>query len=77
MSTIESRAKLIQATKKLMADWEQTKETWRDEKGRQFEALFLVPLASNLRAAALAMERMGAMLNSAQHECRDSREGDV
>ena len=77
MSTLESRAKLIQAAKKLMADWEQTKETWRDEKGRQFDEQYMVPLESNLRAALLAMERMGAMLNSAQHECRDSREGGV
>lgn len=77
MSTIESRAKLIQAAKKLMADWQQTQETWQDEKGRQFGAQYMVPLKSNLRAAALAMERMGAMLNSAQHDCADSREGGV
>lgn len=75
MSTIESRAKLIQAAKKLRSDWQQTKETWRDENCRQFDEKYMAPLESNIRAAALAMERMGAMLNSAQHDCRDSSEG--
>ena len=76
MSTLESRAKLVQAAKKFAAEWENAKETWRDENRRQFEKKYMAPLESDIRAALLAMERIGAMLNGAQHDCGDSTEID-
>lgn len=72
MSTIESRAKLIQVAKKLMADWEQAQEAWQDDNCRQFDKKYMVPLESSIRAAALAMERMETILESAQQDCADS-----
>ncbi len=72
MSTIESRAKVVQAAKKLMTDWQQAQEAWRDDNCRQFDKTYMAPLESSIRAAALALERMGAMLDSAQQECADS-----
>ncbi len=72
MSTIESRAKLIQAAKKLMMDWQQAQEAWRDDNYQQFDKIYMAPLESSIRAAALALERMGAMLDNAQQECADS-----
>lgn len=72
MSAIDSRAKLIQAGKKLMADWRQTRETWRDIKARQFEKEYMEPLESHIRAAVLGMERIGNALNSAYYDCKDS-----
>jgi len=72
MSTIDSRAKLIQAGKKLMADWRRTQETWRDTKARQFEREVMGPLESHVRAATLGMERIGNALNSAYYDCKDS-----
>ena len=72
MSTVESRAKLMQAAKKLMVDWEQVKEAWRDENCRQFDKKYMAPLESSIRAAALAMERMGTTLDGAEQDCADS-----
>jgi hypothetical protein len=74
MSAVESRAKLVQAAKKLAAEWDQTRETWRDENSRQFEKKYIAPLESNVRAAVLAMERIETMLSGAQHDCGDSTE---
>ena len=74
MSIIESRAKLVQAGKKLSAEWEQVREAWRDENCRQFEKRYMSPLESDIRAAAMAIERIAAMLSSAQQDCRDSKE---
>lgn len=74
MSAIESRAKLIQAAKSLTADWQQVKEAWRDENCRQFEKKYMAPLESHIRAAVVAMERIGTMLNGARRDCRDSTE---
>ena len=72
MSTIESRAKLIQAAKKLIADWEQAQDAWQDDNCRQFDKKYMVPLESSIRTAALAMERMETTLESAQQDCADN-----
>ena len=72
MNTVESRAKMIQAAKKLMSDWQQVQEAWQDDNCRQFDKKYMVPLESSLRAAALAMERMETTLASAQQDCADS-----
>jgi len=73
MNAVESRAKIVKAAKNLMADWQQTKEIWRDENCRQFEKKYMAPLEADVRAAVLAIERIGAMLHNAQHDCGDSK----
>ncbi len=72
MSAVESRAKLIQAGQKLMADWQQTREIWQDNQTRQFDKKYMAPLEASIRAAALGMERIGNALNSARYDCQDS-----
>lgn len=69
MSATESRAKLVQAAKKLMADWQQAKEAWRDENCQQFDKNYMLPLESSIRAATLAMERMETLIDGAQQDC--------
>jgi hypothetical protein len=69
VSTVESRARLVQAAKKLMADWEQAQEVWRDDNCRQFDKKYMTPLQSSIRAAALALERMETTLEGAQQDC--------
>lgn len=72
MSTIESRAKLIQAAKILRAQWQQVQEAWRDDNCLQFDKKYMTPLESSIRAAALAMERLDTMLDSAQRDCAEN-----
>jgi hypothetical protein len=72
VSTIESRAKFVQAAKKLMAEWQQVREEWRDDNCRQFDKKYMTPLEASIRAASLAMERMEMILESAQQDCADS-----
>jgi hypothetical protein len=72
VSTIESRAKLVQAAKKLMTDWQRAQEAWRDDNCQQFDKKYMAPLEADIRAAALALERMETMLDSAQRDCADS-----
>lgn len=77
MSAIQSRAKLIQAAKKLMADWQQVQEAWRDENCQQFDKKYMSPLESSIRAATSAMERMETMIDGAQQDCGDSTGSDL
>jgi hypothetical protein len=69
MSTIESRAKLMQAAKKLRADWQLAQEAWRDDNCQQFDKRYMTPLEASIRAAAQAMERMEKILENAQQDC--------
>lgn len=77
MSVIEGRAKLIKAGKKLMADWHQVKETWRDENCRQFEKKYIAQLETDIRAATQAMEHIAAMIANARRDCGSNREVDL
>ena len=74
MSAIESRAKLVQAAKKLRLEWEQVREMWRDENCSQFEKNVIAPLEADIRAAVVAFERVGTMLHNARQDCGASKE---
>lgn len=72
MSALESRAKLIQAARHLTTEWQHVQEAWRDDNCRQFDKKYMTPLEASIRAAAQALERMEAMLDSAQKDCADT-----
>jgi hypothetical protein len=74
MSASDSRAKLVQTTKKLLSDWQHVRETWRDENCVQFDKEYIAPLEVDIRAAVLAMERVAAMIEKAQQDCADDRD---
>lgn len=72
MSASDSRAKLVQATKKLLQDWQRVRETWRDDNCFQFDKKYIAPLEADIRTAVLAMERMAEMIDRARHDCSDT-----
>lgn len=74
MSVVEGKAKLIQAGKNLVADWQQVREAWRDENCRRFEKKYIARLETDIRAAAQAMDHIAAMLGSARRDCESSKE---
>jgi hypothetical protein len=77
MSTADSRAKLVQATKKLLSDWYRVREAWRDDNCVQFDKKYVTPLEANIRAATVAMERIASMIDKAEHDCRDTKDHGV
>lgn len=74
MSAFEGHAKLVQAAKKLMLEWYDVREIWRDENCVQFEKKYIAPLEAGIRMATVAMERMGSSLERARHDCGSSGE---
>jgi hypothetical protein len=72
MSASDSRAKLVQATKKLLADWARAREVWRDDNCVGFDKKYITPLEASIRAATQAMERIAGMIDKAQYDCRDN-----
>lgn len=77
MSAFEGHAKLVQAAKKLMLEWHEVREIWRDENCLAFEKKYITPLEAGIRAAMVAMERMGSTLEKARHDCGSRGESGV
>ena len=69
MSVTVGRGKLKNATIDLMAQWEETKAAWRDVRANEIERKFLNELEPQIRAALAAMDRIGAQITQAKHEC--------
>lgn len=75
MSVSDSRARLVQATKKLKSDWRKTQETWLDDNCLQFEKRVMDPLEREVNSTVVAMEHMAILLAQAQHECHSREDG--
>ena len=75
MSMSDSRARLVQAMKKLKTDWGQTQETWLDDNCLQFEKIVMDPLEGEVNNTLVAMEHMATLLAQAKHECHSREEG--
>lgn len=75
MSMSDSRARLVQAAKKLQSDWRQTQETWLDDNCLQFEKGVMDPLEREVNNTVVAMEHMATLLAQAQHECHSREDG--
>jgi hypothetical protein len=74
MSTADSRAKLVQATKKLLSDWQRVREAWRDDNCVQFDKKYVAPLEASIRAATVAMERIASLIDRAEYDCGDAKD---
>ena len=69
MNTRSSAANLVQAAKDLAVAWDQTKETWRDVKSREFEEHYLEQLPNHIVRATAVIEEIDAVLRKVKADC--------
>ncbi len=74
MSAVRGHERLALAAKQLLADWQDLKETWRDENSLAFEARYIALLESEARAATLAMDRAQMAMHRAHQDCEQQGE---
>lgn len=72
MSIRGTRGQLARAMKDLLHHWDRTRDVWRDSRAQEFESRVLEPLASRVKGAETAMDRMAANLQRARSECSRS-----
>jgi len=70
MSTSDCIGRLNESSKKLLAEWYQLREVWRDDTSRQFEKQYIDVLCAEVRATIRALEHMDAILYRVRQECR-------
>jgi len=63
------KAKLSKTTKDIVLQWERTKESWRDQKARQFEQKYLAGLQDQVTGAMSVVEDLERVLNKIQKDC--------
>lgn len=69
MSTGGSRGLLTLATRQLMARWEETRLTWRDQKAAEFQAAYLDEVAQCLSPTLRVMEELEKLLEKVHEDC--------
>jgi hypothetical protein len=64
-----TQAKLTDARKKLLAQWDSTQSDWNDAVSRRFGEKYLTPMEKNIQVAIAAMEQMQDVLRRIKRDC--------
>ncbi len=69
MSASGSRGLLTLATRQLMSRWEETRNSWRDQKATEFESLYLTELGHSVNSALRVLEDLDHLLEKIHADC--------
>jgi len=69
MSMASCKSRLTSATRDLALHWDDTKNSWRDAKGREFEQHYLLPLFSEVDQTVKAVEKLDELLRQVRSGC--------
>ena len=69
MSASGSRGLLTLATRQLMARWEETRNSWRDQKAAEFESLYLSELGHSVSSALKILDDLDHLLEKIHADC--------
>ena len=69
MSLNDSKSRLAGLTREISLQWAETKESWRDAKGREFEQRYLVELFANMERTTIILDQMDELLKKVRNDC--------
>lgn len=69
MSASASRGLLTLSTRQLLARWEETRNSWRDQKAADFESLYLSELRNSVNSALKVLEDLDHLLEKIHGDC--------
>ena len=69
MSTNASGARLAALTKELLVRWQQTRESWRDSKAREFEERYMLELESTVNSAITGIANLDSVIRKIRSDC--------
>jgi len=62
-------SKLNALTRQLSAQWQQTKETWRDAKCQEFDRKYMQELLASVDRAVSVMEQLDKVFHKIRTDC--------
>ena len=69
MSAVTSKARLAGLRKRLVADWEQTRSTWTDDKAREFHQRHMVELIAEMEKTLTALDNLEKLMQQVKDDC--------
>ena len=69
MSLLGNRSRVTGLTKEVLAQWQQTRESWRDAKSEEFERRYIDELLSSVNTACSAIEQLDKVLAKMRKVC--------
>lgn len=69
MSSSGSRGLLVLATRQLLARWDETCESWRDQKAAEFESHYLSELRNQVNSTLKVLEDLDHLLEKIHADC--------
>jgi hypothetical protein len=69
MSSSSNGARLAAITKELLVRWQQTRESWMDQKAREFEDRFMVELESTVNSSIGGITDLERILGKIRSDC--------
>ena len=69
MSASASCGMLTMATRQLTSAWETARQSWRDQKALEFEALYLSEVRDTIAAAIRTVEEIDQLLAKVHADC--------
>lgn len=53
----------------LLRTWQETQESWRDQKGREFDSTYMRPMFDAVDHAATALDDLDKLLKKLKDDC--------
>jgi len=69
MNLSGSKSRLVGVTKELCAQWDQTKNYWRDAKGQEFEHKYMEELLINMDRTVTVIEKLDELIRKVRSDC--------
>ncbi|MES2477409.1 MAG: hypothetical protein V4640_16600 [Verrucomicrobiota bacterium] len=64
-----SKGLLTLATRQLQARWQETRNSWRDEKAQEFEEIYLAELMMSMNSALRVIDELDQLLEKIHADC--------
>lgn len=72
MSLQHNRGRLTGLSRDLLRIWQETEESWRDQKGREFDSNYMQPMFDAIDHAVMAIEDLDNVLKKLKSDCETS-----
>ncbi|MDP4585639.1 MAG: hypothetical protein NWR21_07540 [Verrucomicrobiales bacterium] len=69
MSLNHSKGRLTGLSRDLLRIWQETQESWRDQKGREFDSAYMQPMFDAVDHATTAIEDLDKVLKKLKDDC--------
>lgn len=69
MSLNHSKGRLVGLSRELLRVWQETQESWRDQKAREFDTVYMQPMFDAVDHASAAIEDLDKILQRLRQDC--------